>query len=75
MPEWKKSSASNPQGNCLYVRRSTNDDIVITESDDPYGTLIFTSPANFQAFIDGVKAGEFDEFGVTHPGRNIVSIG
>lgn len=56
-----KSSFSNPQGNCIDVTE-VNGVLSIVETDQ--GAIsIRTSPENFQAFIDGVKAGEFDHFG------------
>ncbi|MEU6865091.1 DUF397 domain-containing protein [Streptomyces sp. NPDC046876] len=58
---WQKSSFSGGNGeNCIEVGREAGS-IVMRESDDP-GLVITTSPAKLAAFIQGVKAGEFDHF-------------
>ncbi|MEU6895818.1 DUF397 domain-containing protein [Streptomyces sp. NPDC046557] len=58
---WQKSSFSGGGGeNCIEVGRH-GDRIVMRESDDPEA-IITTSPAKLAAFIEGVKAGEFDHF-------------
>ena len=56
-----KSSFSNPSGNCIHVDE-LNGKIVIWESDQNPPTRVVTSHANFEAFIRGVRAGEFDHF-------------
>ncbi|MFF2957645.1 DUF397 domain-containing protein [Streptomyces sp. NPDC057963] len=59
--EWQKSSFSGGGGEqCIEVARHT-DDILMRESDDP-SVVTTTSRAKFAAFIQGVKAGEFDRF-------------
>jgi hypothetical protein len=59
--EWQKSSFSGGNGeNCIEI--GTQDQaVVIRESDDPR-VVLTTSPAKLAAFIQGVKAGEFDHF-------------
>ncbi|MFF4330166.1 DUF397 domain-containing protein [Streptomyces sp. NPDC001591] len=58
---WQKSSFSGGNGeNCIEVGQEAGH-IVLRESDDP-GLVITTSPAKLAAFIQGVKAGEFDHF-------------
>lgn len=65
-----KSSFSNPQGQCINVESidvGTGPKVTIVETDEQLHSGqfngLFTTPENFQAFIDGVKAGEFDYFG------------
>ncbi|MFE1378667.1 DUF397 domain-containing protein [Streptomyces sp. NPDC058740] len=58
---WQKSSFSGGGGeNCIEVDRNDGT-IVMRESDDP-AVILSTSPAKFEAFLLGVKAGEFDHF-------------
>ncbi|MFE1787614.1 DUF397 domain-containing protein [Streptomyces sp. NPDC059525] len=58
---WQKSSFSGGNGeNCIEVAQQEGF-IVMRESDDP-GLIITTTPAKLAAFIQGVKAGEFDHF-------------
>jgi Domain of unknown function (DUF397) len=64
MPEWKKSSYSNSFSNCVEVawRRSSHragGTVLVRDSKDPDGpVLTFTSLA-WDAFVQGVRAGEF----------------
>ncbi|MER5747254.1 DUF397 domain-containing protein [Streptomyces sp. NPDC002225] len=58
---WQKSSFSGADANqnCVHVRLAASGDIELVESDKPE-TIMATTPANFAAFLKGVKAGEFD---------------
>lgn len=56
---WRKSTFTN-QGNCFELAPTT-DGIALRNSNDPdRGTLHF-SRSELGAFIQGVKAGEFDD--------------
>ncbi|MGW7414980.1 DUF397 domain-containing protein [Streptomyces sp. NPDC054863] len=58
---WQKSSFSGGGGEqCLYVAKHEGE-ILLCESDDP-SRIVATSPEKLAAFIEGVKAGEFDHF-------------
>lgn len=57
---WRKSSRSSSGQQCLYVA-SDGDKIAIRESDDPTGAITVTDREKFRAFVEGVKAGEFDD--------------
>ncbi|MEU8570179.1 DUF397 domain-containing protein [Streptomyces pathocidini] len=61
--EWRKSSFSGAdgQGDCLEVTAGEDGLIYIRESDDP-DVVAVTTPAKWDAFVKGVKAGEFDHF-------------
>ncbi|MEL5957523.1 DUF397 domain-containing protein [Streptomyces sp. CLV115] len=58
--EWQKSSFSGGGEQCVEVARQA-EEILVRESDDPR-VVTRTSRSKFAAFIQGVKAGEFDHF-------------
>jgi Domain of unknown function (DUF397) len=56
---WRKSTRSGGQGNCVEVA-NTSAAVGVRDSKDRSGPiLVFTRP-QWQAFVDGVKIGEFD---------------
>ncbi|MFI2210247.1 DUF397 domain-containing protein [Streptomyces sp. NPDC020141] len=56
---WQKSSFSGGNGpNCLEIAHQ-DDSVLLRESNTPT-TVITTDRAKLAAFIQGVKAGEFD---------------
>ncbi len=60
---WVKSSRSNGTGgsNCVEVRTaSITGDVFVRNSRNPAGEMLAFSPAEWLAFIEGAKAGEFD---------------
>jgi hypothetical protein len=58
---WKKSSRSTPQGgNCVEVRRAEDENIQVRDSKNPNGPILSFSSADWDAFIDGTKAGDFN---------------
>lgn len=57
---WQKSSFSSAGDNCVEVR--TVDDLVELRESDDRDVIVRTTPAKFAAFLQGVKAGEFDHF-------------
>lgn len=60
---WVKSSRSNGTGgsNCVEVRvASVTGDVFVRNSRNPAGSMLAFSPAEWRAFIDGAKAGEFE---------------
>jgi uncharacterized protein DUF397 len=57
---WRKSSRSANQSQCIYVASDGNK-IAIRESDDQTGAITVTDREKFRAFVEGVKAGEFDD--------------
>jgi hypothetical protein len=57
-PQWRKSSHSGV-GGCVEVHL-TGDLIIVRHSKAPDdGQLVFT-PVEWQAFVEGVRDGEFD---------------
>lgn len=60
---WVKSTRSNGAGgsNCVQVRRaSLAGTIFVRDSKVPAGPVLEFTPAEWSAFVAGVKAGEFD---------------
>ncbi|GLW09667.1 transcriptional regulator [Microtetraspora sp. NBRC 13810] len=57
---WRKSARSNNGGNCVEIAELSSGRIGMRDSKDPHGTaLIFTS-GEWQTFVAGIKAGQFD---------------
>ncbi|MFF2039832.1 DUF397 domain-containing protein [Kitasatospora sp. NPDC058170] len=57
-PIWQKSSYSGSSNACVEVR-TANALVELRESDDG-DIIVRTTPATFAAFVQGIKAGEFD---------------
>ncbi|WP_405089047.1 DUF397 domain-containing protein [Microbispora sp. NBC_01389] len=70
---WRKSRFSgNNGGNCVEVARLDNVTdgpehkpghdrlIAVRDSKDPEGPALLFTPAEWAAFLDGVRAGEFE---------------
>lgn len=58
---WRKSSASNPSGNCVEIAELAGGDVVIRNSRHPAGPAVVYTRAEIAAFIAGVRGGEFDD--------------
>ncbi|GAA1820097.1 DUF397 domain-containing protein [Planosporangium flavigriseum] len=56
---WLKSSRSGSNGQCTEVR-DRGDAIDVRDSKNPTGPMLTFTPADWAAFVEGVKAGEFD---------------
>lgn len=61
---FQKAQRSHVDGReCLYVGApETGDSVYLFESGTPEDVLVQTTRANFAAFLDGAKKGEFDQF-------------
>jgi hypothetical protein len=58
---WRKSSFSGGQGgNCVEVADLPDGGIAVRHSKSPAGPVIEYTAAEWDAFLKGVKAGEFD---------------
>jgi hypothetical protein len=59
--QWRKSSWSgNNGGNCVEVARNLPLVVAIRDSKDPEGPKLVFTPAEWEAFTAGARAGEFD---------------
>ena len=56
--EWRKSSYTADQGNCVEAA-SGERGITVRDSKDPDGPRLVVCPEDWRVFMAGVKAGEF----------------
>jgi len=56
---WRKSSFSNPSGNCVEAALLPAEGVAVRNSRYPDGPALIFTGAEWDAFIRGVKAGEF----------------
>jgi hypothetical protein len=57
---WRKATRSNTQGNqCVEVAQLKHG-IAVRDSKDPEGPKLMFTPGEWDAFVHGVKGGEFD---------------
>lgn len=57
---WRKSSASNPSGNCVELAKLPDGAIAVRNSRDPSGPALIYTRAEMAAFLRGAKDGDFD---------------
>lgn len=60
IPGWRKSSLSGPNcDNCVEVT-TYRDQIAVRNSTNPRGPAVLFTTGEWDAFVGGVKNGEFD---------------
>ena len=60
---WLKAQSSSATGQCVEVA-ATVGKVAIRDSKDPHGPILVYTPAEFGAFLEGARNGEFD--GLVH---------
>lgn len=58
--QWRTSSRSGSAGNCVEVATNVHGVVLLRDSKDRGGAQLTVSPAAWQAFLRGVRGGEFD---------------
>lgn len=59
--DWRKSSFSNGNGgNCVEVARNLPGIVAVRDSKDRNGPALIFTAAEWQAFVSGVRGGEFE---------------
>lgn len=59
---WQKSRRSNPSGNCVELAALPDGTIAVRNSRDPEGPALIYTPDEIEAFLGGVRDGDFDHF-------------
>jgi hypothetical protein len=56
---WRKSTYSSHNGNCVEVARSLPGVVAVRDSKDPDGPALVLAADEWRAFLTGVRAGKF----------------
>ena len=62
-PHWVKSSLSFSNGNCVEVANLPGGQVGVRHSKHTEGLVLRFTPDEWQAFLGGVRNGEFESFG------------
>jgi hypothetical protein len=57
---WVRSTAGDAGGKHVEVSRLDDGGMAVRDSLDPDGPILYFTPAEWEAFVGGVKDGEFD---------------
>jgi hypothetical protein len=58
---WRKSARSSAQGNCVELAKLAGAEVAIRNSRHPQGPALVFTEAELDAFLEGVKDGDFDD--------------
>ena len=58
--QWRKAAASAANGACVELA-ALPDGVAVRDSKDPRGPVLRFTRVELAAFLDGAKAGEFDD--------------
>jgi hypothetical protein len=58
---WVKSSFSFSNSNCMEIASLPDGDVGVRHSKHPEGPVLRFTPEEWDAFISGARAGEFDD--------------
>jgi hypothetical protein len=58
---WRKSARSSAQGNCVELAKLSGAEVAIRNSRHPQGPALIFTGAELDAFLGGVKDGDFDD--------------
>jgi len=61
--QWRKSTASNPSGNCVEMAELPDGSVAMRNSRYPAGPALVYTRAEVAAFLAGARNGEFDDLG------------
>lgn len=61
LPRWRKSSFSSGGGACVEVAGLSDGTVLMRDSKNPDGAVLTFTPAEISAWVNGCKAGEFDD--------------
>jgi hypothetical protein len=60
---WRKSTASNPSGNCVELAELASGAIALRNSRHPTGPVLVSTREAVASFIRSIRNGEFDDLG------------
>jgi hypothetical protein len=60
---WRKSTASNPSGNCVELAELAGGDVALRNSRFPAGPVVISTRDAVAAFVLAARSGEFDDLG------------
>jgi hypothetical protein len=58
---WRKSTRSSDRSDCVQVAPVPGVGVAVRHSKNPDGLAILYSGAEWEAFLDGARRGEFDD--------------